>query len=283
MTASASKGSSEPNASVHQVFDVLEMVSAAPDAVGVADVARSLGLSTSTAHRVLATLNQAGYLGRDPTGTKYALGIVAHELAEATFRRFPIRAAAQETLRRLVELTGETASLDVQVGWHVACIAGDEGTSEIHSALRSGDIKGLDESGPGRVILSWLSDDDRQAFPRGRSTRASAALAAIRRRGYEIEELGTGVPVRRLTFPVGVPVRRLTFPVLNASGTASAALSIEGTASQFQVDPRSTTFRAVHGVVAELEVRVQGDPDLTRDPYAHLDREQLSAQLASWS
>lgn len=271
MARSARSGGAETNTSVDQVFDVLDVISEASESVGVVDVARRLGLSTSTAHRVLVTLHQTGYLGRDVTGTKYRLGIVAHELADALFRRFPVRDAAAGHLRRLVEITGQTASLEVRLGWHAVSIAGEEGPSEIHSDLRLGKIVPLDQSASGKVILASLRGEDLKAFRawRGRSGAArNAALEAIRVAGYVVDEPSTDTPVRRVAFPVR-----------DLAGTAIAAVSLEGPASDFDPAPASARFRSWQGIVADLETTLQSDPDLLRQPYGHLPAEDIEAML----
>ena len=76
------------HASAGHVFETLRLVTGAERPLGVAEVARALGLSMSTAHRALMTLQQAGYLRRSGDGPKFEAGRQA-ESGEANDARVP--------------------------------------------------------------------------------------------------------------------------------------------------------------------------------------------------
>ncbi|MDQ6522949.1 IclR family transcriptional regulator [Nocardioides sp. LHD-245] len=68
--------------SASKALAVLEVLSRSQDAtVGVSEVAAEIGVPKSTAHRLLKTLEQHGFVGR--TGIRYRVGGSLFELAEA--------------------------------------------------------------------------------------------------------------------------------------------------------------------------------------------------------
>jgi IclR family transcriptional regulator, acetate operon repressor len=262
-----------PNTSVDQIFDALDLLATTGHRVGVAEMARQLDLPTSTAHRLLVTLEDAGFAGRDLTGAKYELGARAHRLVHALFAMYPIQRAATPFLARLADETGETMSLDVRVGWVTVRMAGAEGWHDVHAGKRMGEILPLGGSASGLAILAfgpdrrideylaWESRGKRQA----RRTRAlRATVAEIRGEKYSrvVTDDRTG---GQLAFPVSV------------GGEALAAVSISGGASALTTT--RSDVRGYHKVVSELEALLERNPAQARDPFAHLSHDELTNML----
>lgn len=260
------------NTSVDQVFDVLAVVGAGPDPLGVAEVARRVGLPTSTAHRVLVTLLDADYLMRDATGTKYQLGIMADELADSFFARYPIRAAAAPTLRRLVALSGETVTLSVRLGFYAVAIAGLEGWREIHATTGLGLVRPLGDGPAGCMLLAGLDDVSFERFRRWRPESGAALedrgtleaeLSSMRRRGIAVIP-GSGGGTTQVVFAVRDP-----------AGRPAAVLTIEGGATSFRPRQRDPEFKRWRSMVAELESALAERPRLFADPYQHVPPEEI--------
>lgn len=68
--------------SVERTLDALEMLSL-QQPMGVTDLAKKQGISTSTAHRILATLQEKGFASRDAETGKYVLGHKVFEMTRA--------------------------------------------------------------------------------------------------------------------------------------------------------------------------------------------------------
>lgn len=111
------KSSSKPKSdyaiqTVMNAFRMLEVFDGAV-AIGVSDVARSLGLHKNNAFRLLATLELAGYVQQSADSELYHLGPRCLELAHAFARNHPFASLARPVLEELVAETGETAHLGV--------------------------------------------------------------------------------------------------------------------------------------------------------------------------
>src|SRR6185295_16687412 len=91
---------------------LLDELGAAPDGLCVNELARRIGVNSSTASRLLATLEQGGVVERAPGGP-YRLGLRLVALADGVLARLDVRDLARPRLRALVEATGETATLSV--------------------------------------------------------------------------------------------------------------------------------------------------------------------------
>jgi IclR family acetate operon transcriptional repressor len=107
----ASEGSAV--GSVARAIAALEVLAERP--AGVNELGRRLGVSASSASRLLATLEQGGLVERD-AGGPYRLGLGLVRLAHSALERLDVRALARPLLVELAGSTGETATLSLPGG-----------------------------------------------------------------------------------------------------------------------------------------------------------------------
>jgi len=187
-------------------------------AMRVTDVAARLGVSVSTAHRLLGMLVYRDFAEQLPD-RRYAAGSVLRRgpVAQASVTR--LREVALPHLRRLVEVVGETANAMVLAGSEVRFVA----TVESEQVLRVGDRTGrtlpAHLSSGGKAVLASL-DDGQVAAVLGALDETAVAkvvreLRAIRRRGFAVNDQGTEAGLTA----VGVAVPP-------AGGFTGAALSL---------------------------------------------------------
>jgi IclR family transcriptional regulator, acetate operon repressor len=84
------------------------MVDSGKQSYGVRELGGLLGVSASTAHRLLGDLEELGMVSRTPVGN-YRLGMEFLRLAWTTSTRFPLREAASDVLAELTERSGESS------------------------------------------------------------------------------------------------------------------------------------------------------------------------------
>ncbi len=89
--------------------------------LGVTELAQALGVHKSTASRLAATLERAGFLAR--SGKRYRLGVEVIRLGSLALRSTDIVAAMQPAMEKLSQLTGETINLAVPAGPDVLNVA----------------------------------------------------------------------------------------------------------------------------------------------------------------
>jgi IclR family acetate operon transcriptional repressor len=79
--------------------------------VGVREMAKAIGVSPTSAHRLLSALAEAGFVQQDPESARYSLGLEFLRLAQLAAGRLVLRRVAIPHLRLLVEVCNETALL----------------------------------------------------------------------------------------------------------------------------------------------------------------------------
>jgi DNA-binding IclR family transcriptional regulator len=264
------------NSSSRHIFEVLRFVSAAPQPVSVTDVARSLGLATTTAHRALATLEEAQYVSRYQGQPRFVLGPMVQGLFEAFFGRFSLRDLAMPYMRTLALLTGETVSLMVPVGWYSVRIALVRGMKEVIHTGPLGEVRRLSDGLASLAILSTFDDEQVAEILRADSTRRGGrarrelrgALASVRTRGYAAAEVG----IRRGYGAVAVPLR-------GSEPAAIGVLAIEGPV--VKLHPESPLPIEWLRIFAEIETQVRANPQRFRNHYAHLSARDIVFTMAA--
>lgn len=81
--------------------------------LGVSDLAKRLGVTASTAHRLANTLRQANLLEQNPESEKYRLGLGIVELNRLVMNGIPVRRLALPHLATLASKSGANANLGI--------------------------------------------------------------------------------------------------------------------------------------------------------------------------
>jgi IclR family acetate operon transcriptional repressor len=197
-------------------------------AMRVTDVAARLGVSVSTAHRLLGMLVYRDFAEQLPD-RRYAAGPVLRRgpLQQESVTR--LREVALPHLRRLVDAVGETANAMVLAGSDVRFVA----TVESDQVLRVGDRTGrtlpAHLSSGGKAVLATLDDEQLAVLlepldPAG-AARTERELRTIRRRGFAVNDQGTEAGLTA----VGVAVPP-------AGGFTGAALSLAAPTARYSRD-----------------------------------------------
>lgn len=252
------------NISSRNAFDVLRRIGQADGPKTAAELGRGLDIPTTTLHRTLATLEQAGMIARYRSSQHYVLGEGSSRLAHAFFGRFALRDAAIPYLRRLCAASGETASLMMPVGWHSVRIASIKGMRDIVHTAPLGEVKAFDDGVASQVLLALAGEPARARYlerHRGRGDMVAhdallEALALAERQRFLSRTSGNGV----VSIAMPLFVDRL----------AIACITIEGVSLKEDVVPP-----ACREIVQDLEALVRGRPDDYRSHYSHIDPDQI--------
>lgn len=131
---------------------VLELLSAHPEGLSVTDIAAELNVGRTVVYRLVATLDQHGFLRRAADG-RCRLGVAALSLARQM--QPMIRDAAVPVLRRLAESLGATAHLTLLEGTDGLVVAVMEpARTDVHVAMRVGARHPAERSIAGRAALA---------------------------------------------------------------------------------------------------------------------------------
>lgn len=203
----------------------------------VTQMAKELGLTQATAHRLLKTLVAEGMVEQDERTKRYRLSLELFSIAARAGDRGNFRDLTRPALLRLSASLRDTVFLLARSGFDAVCLDRTEGPFPIRSF--TGDIGGRVALGVGQgslVILAFLPEAEREEvirfnLPRMRDYHTidevylRTEIARARELGYTVTNSGV------LEGMAGLAV-----PILDRDGRAVAALSIGTIADRLKAE-----------------------------------------------
>ena len=142
-----------------KVLQVLRLFSDGRKQLRAADVVETLGVSSATAYRYMADLEDAGLIERSSIN-QYVLGPTIVELDRQIRENDPLLAAASDIMKTLSERTGGTALLSRLHGKKVVCVHQVRGRfSPVHVSYERGRAMPLYRGATSKIILAHLDAD----------------------------------------------------------------------------------------------------------------------------
>jgi IclR family acetate operon transcriptional repressor len=243
-----------PVASVARAIALLDELGAAPDGLGVNELARRIGVNASTASRLLATL-EAGRLVERAPGGPYRLGLRLVALADGVLSRLDMREVARPRLRTLAAVTGETATLSVPGAGEAITVDFVAAESSVVSVARLGRPSVGHATATGKVVLAFAPEVAGDGAPLHRFTDRTivdpgplaAEVEAVRARGWAEAE-GEREP----------DLNALAAPVFGRSGELAAVLGLQGPAARLAAARRIEVLAALLDAARELSAALGG-------------------------
>ncbi|MBU2091298.1 MAG: helix-turn-helix domain-containing protein, partial [Alphaproteobacteria bacterium] len=208
----------------------------------LSELAHRVGLPPSTAHRLLKSLEQQGFVQHDLQRALWHVGVQAFTVGNGFLRNRDVVEIARPHMRRLMEESGESVNLGILEAAELVYLAQVECREVMRVLARPGGRAPLHCSGMGKALLAALPDDQASRMLTGTASRKGLArftdktistteamqreLAAIRQRGYSIddEEYAAGL-------------RCVAATVHDEHGEPMAAISLSGPSARM-TDPR---------------------------------------------
>src|SRR5260221_11852885 len=114
-------------------LSLLDSLAESPDGVCLSDLCQQVGLSVSTAHRLLTTLEQQGYVRCHPGTRRWSIGVQAFIVGSAFAQARDLVEIARPRMRSLMEESGETVNFAVLDGGEAGFLAQVEGRHELRA------------------------------------------------------------------------------------------------------------------------------------------------------
>lgn len=230
----------KPVESVLNAAKILEMLPGA-SLLRVSDVAANLSVSVSTAHRLLSSLELAGFLEKDAVSRCYSSGGALGKLVGELGGGLDLISFAQPFIEALCLEVQETACLATLDGTEIVFLVTTESKQFLRVGAGPGNRLPAHATSIGKAMLATLSDSDVcERYPEklpdsgsdGTFSRLSLLeeLAVIRRSGHstsigeldlEVGSIGAAVPVapgqQLLAVAVAVPSTRFDQKMVDAN------------------------------------------------------------------
>lgn len=245
--------------SVDRALSILETLAEDDEGYRLSDLAIRTGLSASTVHRLLATLESRRFVQFDRAESKWHVGVRSFTVGASFTRRRNFSTQAIPYLRKLRDLTRETANLAVVDDEFIIVLTRMESREIMRSLTQMGGRVPMVTSGVGKAVLATYSDEDVGAVIRHhgmpRLTEKSIVrpsdlfkeLEKIRKQGFALddEEACMGL-------------RCIAAVVYNDCAEPLAAISVSGMTSRLTDDRLPEIGQIVREVARELTVALGG-------------------------
>lgn len=196
--------------------------------LGLSDLASSLGLAKGTAHGIVRTLQQEGFVEQDQASGRYRLGAELLRLGSAYLDAHELRARAVAWTDDLARTSGEAAFLGVPHRRGVLIVHHVPRPDGSRQVLEIGAVQPLHSTALGKVLAAYDPVTRGDAMEAGRApltartvtepARLAAVLELIRSRGWaaDLGETWEGVA------SVAAPVRDRRGVTVGAVGITGA-------------------------------------------------------------
>jgi IclR family KDG regulon transcriptional repressor len=236
MTTSATATSRRPGGKVRaevmsstvRTLRALELLSTEPFEWTLSELARSMSLSKATAHRIMATLMDAGYAAQEPVRNRYYVSGKALEVGTGYLRHLPAYRAAFPVMHDLDKQVQGMVHFGVWDNDSILFLRSYGQPSRYYLHADTGDRRPLHANAMGKAMLAYspafevarIINGGCEAFTKNTITTLAAMkreLVRVRQRGYAIndEEWCLGL-------------RAVASPILGARGNVVASICIGG-------------------------------------------------------
>ena len=219
-----------PVEAIERAVQVLDSFSVEQPELGVADVARQLGLKRSTAHRALVSLEVGGLLRQDPATQKYALGPKVLLLAQVFQSHFSLSAVALPAMRVLRDRCNETVALHVLEDGKRSCVMQVESRHDLRRIYQNlGASLPLHAGSPSKVLMAYLAEDEARALLEADGPERYTPVTIT-----DLEQfMGEMRDARRRGFAISLGehshgINSICAPILDSRAMAVAAVNISG-------------------------------------------------------
>jgi len=250
--------------SVDRALLIIETLSEDDEGYRLTDLAVRTGLSPSTVHRLLATLEKRRFVQFDRDESMWHIGAQSFAVGSTFLRRRNFVTQALPYLRRLRDQTRETANLAVVDDGAMVVLTRVESREIMRSVTKVGGRVPMVASGLGKALLSTYSEEDvfaiiqREGMPRltsksiVRAGELCKSLHDIRQQGYSVDDE-----------EALIGLRCVSAVVYDDCSEPLAAISVSGKASRVPNDRLPVLGKLVQEVAAELTKALGGTmPDI---------------------
>jgi DNA-binding IclR family transcriptional regulator len=212
-----------------QGLQILERFGQGTERMRLSEIARDIGISRSSAFRLVQTLKVLGYLERDEETKSYRLGSRVLSLGYAFLASKDVVEIARPILERLRDETGCSSHIGILDGNEVVYVGRVPSLQPVATNIRVGSRLPAHATTMGRMLLAYRSESEvKRLYGRAKlqrySTRTpgsyeelSAQLAGDRARGYAISHS---------SYEQGIA--SVAAPVFGAGGAIVAAINVSG-------------------------------------------------------
>jgi len=227
--------------SLEKGLDILFLFIEEKPSLTVEEIAQRGRLPKSTCYRFLNTLKRKNVIEFEGASGKYKLGVRLLKLESAIYNSLSIAEISIPYLQQLSDLSGETAQLVILNKNEGICVERVESTATLRVMPDKGTPIHLHSGASGKVIMAYLSTEERDRIIKEKGLRKFTANTiinpdALRKELDEIRKRGYGVSDQEIY----QGVKAVAAPIFNSRGKITASICVAG--PRDRVTPKKVTI-----------------------------------------
>ncbi|WP_209124996.1 IclR family transcriptional regulator [Alkalihalobacillus sp. BA299] len=219
--------------SIIRAAEILELFLSSAE-LSIKEISQNTGLSKSTVHGIIKTLEYKGFLTQNPEDQKYKLGMKLFELGNSVSNNLNIGKIARPYIQELVEKLKETVHLVILDQSEVIYVEKVEGSHSLSMYSQIGKRAPIHCTGVGKAILAFrpeeeidqlLSETTLTPFTDKTMTdkeKIKEHLKQVKRQGYAMDDE-----------EIEIGLRCVAAPIFNHKGEAIASISCAAPITRF--------------------------------------------------
>ena len=245
--------------SVEKAVDILSCFTIETPVLTVGEITRLTSLNQSTVSRLLATMAQKKCVEQFGPKGQYCLGVKFYQWGSILRQKTNLADLARPVMERLRDVCGEEVSLYVLSEGNRICLEAVKSHHGLARVTVVGKILPIHCGAAGKVLLAYLSDNERKKILHGKSLAKftsstitdpvllEADLERIRRDGYAVSvgEREDGA-------------YSVVAPVMDGKGEIVASLSISGPIFRLSEEQKASNIRVALNAAHEISTLWEG-------------------------
>jgi IclR family KDG regulon transcriptional repressor len=243
--------------SVARAVSILEQFTLERPELNLTEISNGIGLSKSTTHRLLSTLETTEMVEFDKKAARYRLGLKTFRLGSVVSKSMELIKQADPLLWSIAEETDETSFILVADGNEALCLRRFDGAHHVRVLFLEAGKRSVFNCGAAQRMLfahlpEWRWEEVVAGHTRRMTQYSLVNRDELERDRREIRERGYSVSWEDVTLhacALGAPVR-------DATGAVVAAVSISGIVQRFSAERLPTLIRRIMEMGDELSRRL---------------------------
>ncbi|HHV47027.1 MAG TPA: IclR family transcriptional regulator [Tissierellia bacterium] len=150
--------------SVIKAIEVIEFIANSKGEVGVTEISKGLNYGVSATYHLLNTLKECNIIVQDRKTKKFKLGLKLWQIGMMAYEQNHLSIIMKPYLRKLKELTGETANLTIMDNNQIVYIAQEESDRLVKMFTKTGATAPLHCTAAGKIFLAYKPEEIRNSI-----------------------------------------------------------------------------------------------------------------------
>lgn len=193
-------------------LEILEYLSQRATPLSQSEIANGIHKTPNEIYRMLACLEEKGYLIREEISGKYKISLKLYHLSHQHSPVDEIRRTAQYPLDDLAKAIRQSCHLSVLYHYNVMVICQSRSPVPIALSIEEGSLFPLFKTASGKILLSFMSEQGREevlkrdldfnSYPPSKQKKIIRLLNEIQKKGYYVTPSELTLGITDISFPM---------------------------------------------------------------------------------